>query len=52
MADYIYHRTSSGGSFLGQQSYAQTQIYYIKGQLNAGVRIFDLRLNNEYEVVK
>ena len=50
MKDYIYHwGTQSSGNFFGQGSYAKTQYLYIPQQLEAGVRILDLRLNNRYE---
>ena len=37
---------SSFGSLAGKEGYARTQLLYINEQLEAGVRIFDLRLNN------
>ena len=50
MKDYIYHwGTHSWGNFFGQGGYAKTQYLYIPQQLEAGVRILDLRLNNRYE---
>ncbi|MBR3239541.1 MAG: hypothetical protein IKF99_14000 [Oscillospiraceae bacterium] len=50
MKDYIYHwGTQSVGNFFGQGGYAKTQYLYIPQQLEAGVRILDLRLNNRYE---
>ena len=52
MADYIYHQYSSVGSALGGGRYAITQAHYINEQLERGVRILDLRLNNKYEIEK
>ena len=50
MQDYIDHPISSPGATFGGGSFSKTQYYQIDGQLERGVRILDLRLNNYYEV--